>query len=292
MRKVLGFLVGVLVIVACECSAGEINYEGCQSLEDVIARETIEIANTIPYDYEELAQLYVSRGESFLLNSQFDKAVEDFQIAYSYIGNSGNPNTDLMVAFRASFGEVVCYDNLGMPEQTQASLEQLTAIASHIGCDDCLQKHPCQRMINNASNTNHYADYVRPLARSFVFQDAIVLCKSKKIEKSVDNSDKQDNYDDIIGPNYVAPGWCEEMVVGVGRAMDAIACMVPNRGVKIALIAFIETFISRGVKCCEAGEFWKSCVAPINRKRREWIEKKEKHILPNEQNLSLFTNRS
>ena len=54
----------------------------------------------------------------------------------------------------------------------------------------------------------------------------------------------------------------------------------------------IEALITRGVKCCQTGNFWKACVAPIARKWREWKNNKEKSILPNEQNLPLYINNN
>ncbi len=123
----------------------------------------------------------------------------------------------------------------------------------------------------------------------------IVACKHKKDNKGGNEQpqqgESQDNYEDIRGPNQPPePNWCEEVVTGVGRAMDAIACLAPNYAVKVALIGVMEALITRGVKCCQAGGFWKACVAPITRKWREWKNNKEKHVLPNAQNLPLYIN--
>jgi hypothetical protein len=70
--------------------------------------------------------------------------------------------------------------------------------------------------------------------------------------------------------------------------MDAIACLAPNIAVRVALIGVIEALLTRALKCCQAGGFWKACVAPIVRKWRDWNNNKENSILPNKQNLPLY----
>lgn len=272
----------ILVLFCCEvfwikCYSDEISYRNCQSIDDVIARETQEISNTPTYDHVELAELYVSRGESYVLNAQYEKAIEDFQSANFYFSNFQNINAALIIAFRAAFGEVVSYDNLGLQQHTQHALVHLQTIVDHIVCDDCIGYLPNQESVTESANTLH-------------FSDLIVTCKKKSIKEDQPNgsNQQQDSYEDILGPNQSSPAWCEEVIVGVGRAMDAIACLAPNYGVKIALIGVIETLIARGVKCCQAGGFWKACAAPISRKWQEWKNNKERKIPPNEQNFPLY----
>ena len=89
--------------------AGEIDYKDCQSIREVIQQETEEIAKTPPAHHDELAQLYVSRGESYLLDAQYEKAVQDFLSANSQIGYCRDMEAALFIAFRAAFGEVISY---------------------------------------------------------------------------------------------------------------------------------------------------------------------------------------
>ncbi len=96
--------------------------------------------------------------------------------------------------------------------------------------------------------------------------------------------------DDVLGPDSPPySSWCEEVVTGTGRAMDAIACLAPNPAVKVVLISLIEAMIVRGVKCCQAGGFWKACVAPVTRKWKEWCQFKKSQIIPDQHNMSLYT---
>lgn len=201
-----------------------------------------------------------------MIDAQHEKAIEDFQNAKSHLGYSYNVNVAMIVAFRVALGEAVSYDNLGMTERTLEAIQQLQIIASHVGCDSCMKDRPCQEMTATSSNTLHFSKLIRPVRKQ-----------------------NQDDYSDIIGPNEPPkPGWCEETVTGVGRAMDAIACLAPNYGVKAALIGVIEVLMVRALKCCQAGDFWKACVAPIARKWKDWKDKKEKNILPNSNNLPTF----
>jgi hypothetical protein len=261
------FLVAYFCIaIGFSSYATEIDYTKYKSIQDVIARETQEIHNISSADHEELAQLFVSRGESYLLNAQYENAIEDFHNAKSHLGYSHNVDTAMVIAFRAALGETVSYDNLGMTESTQEAIQQLQTIASYIGCANCMQDRPCQGMTMASSNILHFSNIIRPARKQ-----------------------NQDNYSDIIGPNEPPySDWCEETVTGVGRAMDAIACLAPNYVVKVALIGVIEALMTRGIKCCQAGGFWKACVAPIARKWKEWKDKKENNIYPNSNNLPTF----
>ena len=78
------------------------------------------------------------------------------------------------------------------------------------------------------------------------------------------------------------------MVVGVATSMQTIASMAHKWGVKAALIGLIEALKQKGLKCCQAGDFWKACVAPITRKWREWKNNKERQVLPTEENLPSY----
>lgn len=275
MRFYVKFLAMVSTLFFSICSANELYYGDCKSLEEVINRETQEINSTDFTDANELAQLYVARGESYLLCRNYRNAIKDFQNSYFYLEKLQNFRDVEVIAFRIAFGEAVSYDNLNMQEKAQIALQQLQVLANHIGCDDCIEDKPCQEMIKLMTNSSH-------LQKA---KNLIQFCKRKEPP-----TQQQEGYDDILGPNQVDSSWCQEVIVGTGRAMDAIACLAPSHLVKITLIGVIEALITRGVKCCQAGGFWKACVAPITRKWREWNKNKERHVLPNEQNLPNFTN--
>jgi hypothetical protein len=279
------FLIALLtMLVRSAAYASEIDYSNCGSIQEVIERETQEIAVTNPANHDELAQLYVSRGESYLLNAQYELATQDFLSSNSQIGYCRDMKAAMFIAFRAAFGEAICYDNLGMAEETEQALNQLKIIAIHI---DCSEPCSCPERDIRSAITLHFQDLIKPVIDKTHFSQMVVPCKSKKGSQP----SQEGSYDDILGPDQAPDSdWCEEVVVGVGRAMDAIACLAPNNGVKVALIGVIEALITRGVKCCQAGGFWKACVAPISRKWREWKNNKEKNVFPDPNSLPLYIN--
>ncbi|MEK7340159.1 MAG: hypothetical protein AABZ92_05560 [Verrucomicrobiota bacterium] len=186
--------------------ASEIDYNNCESIQDVLMRETQEIIIIHPDDHEELAQLYVSRGETYLLDAQYERAIEDFQNANSHIELSGDVDAAMIIAFRTAFGEVVSYDNLGMNEQTQQALLKLQTIVNHVGCEDCVEHSSIQNMIA-------LLEYSHNISRIYV-----------SVRK-----DNQDNYSDILGPDQPPESdWCAEVVFGVAGSMQVIAAMAPN----------------------------------------------------------------
>jgi len=213
------------------------------SLEDMIAEESQAIVLTNPYNYDTLADLYVSRGESYLLSQNFEKACEDFTTAKELLIFCTDPRNTSALAFRATFGQAIGYDGLEAREYVEEAVQELKNLLNQIPSCNCISNH--QKQI--------------------------------------------DQYSDIGGPNDSPyPDWCEEVVTGVGRAMDAIACLAPSYSVKIVLIGIIEALITRGVKCCQAGGFWKACVAPITRKWKILDKNKNDNIYPNKDNIYKF----
>ncbi len=234
------------MLLVAKCVANEIDYSDCSSLKEIIIKETQEINNTHFTDYVELAQLYVARGESYLLNTEFDKAVEDFQKAHFYLKMMQNFDSIEVLAFRIAFGEAVCYDNLNMQENVQIALQQLQVLVNHIGCEDCVEDRPCQETNRSMLAKSSSMYFFKTCTNLINARDIITFCKQK--EKKEKSNQTEDKYDDILGPNQADSGWCEEVIVGTGRAMDAIACLAPNHIVKITLIGVIEALITRGVK--------------------------------------------
>jgi hypothetical protein len=101
---------------------------------------------------------------------------------------------------------------LGLHRDAEQAFQQLQEIADHVGCDDCLE-HISREDMSISANKLHFHDMASP-------------CKHKKDkENHQQQHDSPENYNDIQGPDKVPPNWCEEVVTGVGRAMDAIACL-------------------------------------------------------------------
>lgn len=290
MNRTVFLIYLFFIIIFTTSCANEINYNICRTLQEVIIRETQEIAATNPANFHELAHLYVARGESYLLNRQYQQAIEDFKQVDCYLEH--NIDSTRIIAFRNAFGKVVSYDNLGMQQETEQSLQELQNIADHAGCDDCIDDRPCLGKFTSSLNFQ----FMKPTIPNIGCKNNFVNCAYRKNNSQgknpLQNTD-QDDYRDILGPNIPpSPDWCEEIVVGTGRAMEVIAGLAPNYAVKAILIGIIEALITRCLKCCKTGEFWKACVAPIARKWREWTNNKENHLPPNANNLPLYAEES
>lgn len=283
--------------------AANLDYTNCQSLEDVIILETLQIKDSHPLDHENLANLYTCRGESYLLNDQYKNAIEDFKIANSHLGYSTNSDRDMILAFRGVFGASIGYDKLGMQEDCIQSLEQLQIIINQVGCDHCLENNPCQENSIKAANKKTFSYKIikcNNISKNFYSsQNLILKCKHKKKSKQTEQEDtaitqdgtNTDTYDDILGPDQPPDSdWCKEIVVGVGAAMEVIAMKAPTPWVKGILMSAIAALTTRATKCCDAGNFWKACVAPITRKWRDWNNKAKVFTYPNQDNLELYTN--
>src|SRR5689334_23136608 len=210
MHRILILLICIWVIMVTRVNA--IDYIHCHSIEDAIVRETEEIACTHFANHDELSQLYVSRGESYLFDAQYEKAIDDFDAASYHIGYSQDFKDADAVAFRAAFGKVVSCDNLGLHDHAEQAIQQLQKLVDLVGCDDCVEHMSYERL--SSQNTK-----------------VVIPCKHKK-EKQENHQQQStpDNYNDINGPDVVPPNWCEEVITGVGRSMDAIACLAPNYG--------------------------------------------------------------
>ena len=163
----MGILLSCLWITMFAYSI-EMDYMHCYSIQDVIASETKEITSKHFANHDELSELYVSRGESYLFDGQYAKAIEDFEASNYHIGYSSNVKDFMPVAFRAALGKVVSCDNLGLHELTQQAVHQLQEIVNNAGCDDCLGD------ISSSSNQLHFRLETVPLK---IIQTYLILSK-------------------------------------------------------------------------------------------------------------------
>ena len=72
--------------------------------------------------------------------------------------------------------------------------------------------------------------------------------------------------------------------------MEGIALLSSSWAIKTTLIACLEAGKQRALKCCQAGGFWKACVAPMARKWKQWKDNRERGFAPNATNLSVYMN--
>ena len=140
MDRIVLFIASLFCLIGSKCLATEIDYNACNSLEEVIAKETIEIGKTSTADFAELAHLHVSRGESYMLAGSYEKALRDIQEGYAYGQKCDDRETLIAVALNGSFCEIIIYDNLGMTQECKVALTNFQDAANLIGCNGC---HDC-----------------------------------------------------------------------------------------------------------------------------------------------------
>jgi hypothetical protein len=229
----------------------ELNY--C-ALEEAIANKTQQIAKTYATDHDELAQLYASRGEFHLFHFEYQQALDDFQTAYLHSQQISDDQTALFSAFQAIFGAAICYDNLEMHKAAQGSIQRLNLILDCMQyCEDCTERSSDLRLMKSSLRVPEY-------------NSLITLC-----------ANRGDDYSDIAGPNDVSAGWCSECVKNTARKMrEMIDEYVKAYKQQQCLLQIVKRLENQAYNCCRSGAFWKSCVAPIARKWKEWKDFEEK----------------
>lgn len=233
MRRVL---VIFFALLASPNLSADVDYSLFNSIEELIDYETKVIFSHASYDYIGKSRAHVSRGESYLISDQAEKALIDFLEAYELSFSSSNEEERFEIVFRSLFGMIIAYSNLDMETTAIEASGRLNLLLDFLECNECEEK--------KSSSTPRFGDKVR-------------------VRFGVN----------IEGPDYNIPGWCEEVVTGTAGAMRAIAACAKTKKVRIALLAIIDALEVRCLKCCATGEFWKTCVTPIAEKWKQWNDK-------------------
>ena len=107
---VVGYLSVFLIFFSSSCYGYNVDISLFNSMEEVIGFETSYILNA--FSPEDLSDAYASRGESFLLSGQLEKAIEDFRKAYDFGTAIDDREEWLSSIFRALFGQALTYGQL------------------------------------------------------------------------------------------------------------------------------------------------------------------------------------
>jgi hypothetical protein len=195
---------------------------------------------------ESLADLYISRGETYLLYGAFEQALEDLKYAWDVIAFlSYDATTKKQLEFRALLNFAFIY---ALTSEEAALFEvgnRLLFIVDHLCLSRCSKASTASTLRNGLE---------------------IVLCGGAK----------------ILGPDVEPrPGWCREVVISTATLMLALASTAPNAIIRTALLGIIGVLQDKALRCCEAGGLWKVCVGPIAEKWQQWNQKwKVLHISP------------
>lgn len=235
MRNV-AFQLILLTLVGFSSSFGDspdINYESCTCIQDVLNYETRLILECDQDNVDHLVDLYISRGETYMINGQFSDAVDDFFIAYVFLEKVKN---DALLRFRLLFNEIMWHAFMGDEKKVMIIGEYLVSSFDEI----CFQKRFGNQNVNLST------------VRAPLF-----FCKTKIVGPD------QEPY----------PGWCKEIVISTGVALAQLICVLPKNAAKIALGSVIAILEQKALDCCEAGGLWKGCVGPLAEKFNNWNQK-------------------
>lgn len=227
------FILQILPCVAIE----EINYESFDSLQEVIEFETSQISQADSNDPAMLADMYISRGESYLLGDQNDLALQDLQTGYE-IAKASNSEDARPIFFRCLFGLAIANGNIGNLEEVYAIGESMKGI---------LDSYKCACKGDNQIVNEKY------LLRKQVF-DATTRV-------------------DILGPDRISIGECINNAQGTASRARALISFVKRVEVQFTLNILIDDLLERSINCCRAGGIWKACLQPIVDKWNQWNEK-------------------
>lgn len=108
-----------------------------------------ETKSTGAFDLERHFQLQLSRGEHYLIQGEYKKALESFTEVSSHLQLMSS-ECSLGLSFRAVLGQIISYDHLQMSENVSQGVQQLRAIISHMESAYC----PCQ----GSNSTSHAFD--------------------------------------------------------------------------------------------------------------------------------------
>lgn len=262
------------------CSATEIDYTTFRSIEEVIEFETSSLSKTHHCDFEQLADLYASRGESLLLCNRFKEALDDFQQSYAYSEGIQDTNKYHMGIFRALFGQMLAYGDLDEPEMIHQIGECLNQILHSVQCSDCHKSpHVPSSLIDSAS----FPSAARRLSTVSSSTVPPSMHSSKpKVHATDQNYAKTDpsrvflaaDCEDvpIYGPDQIPIQDCRDFIDNTTK-FTGILISKAKPSVRALLTFTIDQLASQAKRCCNAGGFWKGCVQPLMNKYHQWNQK-------------------
>jgi tetratricopeptide (TPR) repeat protein len=230
------FLILIFSIHAC-CFSSEPDYNTFSSFEELIVYETNQIANLDLSNYEDLADAYLNRAESYLISSKYELALEDIEKAYELSGYCRQEVRSLIL-LRSLLDLAFSYALLD-------KLDEFHRIESEL--KELFDAFECSRVEKRqASNRSKF--HSGHAARST-------------------NSEKP-----ILGPDRISIDDCvdrAEKIAGAAR----ILILKARVDVQAFLNILIQDLETRAIRCCLGGGIWKACLQPIANKWQQWNEK-------------------
>jgi hypothetical protein len=127
-----------LIIGSVFAFGGEYKHE--TRLLQVIEQESAAISNASEFQSERLADLYASRGESYLVLGKDKEAIEDFQTAHLYAQRCSNPEEMAPLIFRSLLGAFLVSVRAEDLSAAQTLGVALQDILQNYACEECHEK--------------------------------------------------------------------------------------------------------------------------------------------------------
>ena len=113
--------------------AEDLNYSRFSSYEELIVYESEKILNLAFSDCEELANAYMDRAESYIINSNYLLALEDLQKGY-HLAEFCRPQARPLILTRPLFDLAFSYALMGNMEELQLVGCQLGKVFDTFDC--------------------------------------------------------------------------------------------------------------------------------------------------------------
>lgn len=211
------------------------------SLESLVEQETFQIDNTSSSEAHILSDLYCSRGESYLLLGEDQKAFADFRKAYIHALNCTEKNIKTSLTFRSAFGAFLVYARMEDLEKVKSTAKFLEDILKNYSC------HECKEMLGITT------------PRSFCFgMDMPCFYQQTRQDWPV------------LGPDYASVGDCVERVNGTISALTTLIAVVKKTEVRALAAMVINGLGDQARNCCVAGGLWKGCIQKLVNKLHYW----------------------
>lgn len=240
MHRIIFFIL-VFWSLSLEVQAFQIDYRKCESLEDVIKSETLQIEQTSYSNHEELASLYIARGESYLLAAKYNDALDDFQKANFQLEYINDEEVVFNFNFLSLLSEIVCYDALGYTEEADLGIKQLQLKVDQFKCTNCNRNTLESDNPILISNKNHLTKIYRT---------------------------------EFADPREPQPAsWCVDTVKNTCAVLRGIAANIPSSVTRFSAMELISSLQQSAINCCYAGGLWSVCIKPLADKFEQWNRK-------------------
>jgi hypothetical protein len=223
------------ILISYHVFAQDTEIQHKSSIYEAINQESESISKTS--DHEKLADLHLSRGESYLILGMDQEALEDFQMGYQYAQYT-HPKNQIELTFRSMMGAFLVFvraENLSAAETLGTDL---LGILKSYDCDQC------PSTLRNFSSTSKVTSFIHL------------------------TSNRPDW--PILGPDQIPMHDCLERVETTKDALIILITAIKKTEVRFLAMSVINALADQATNCCYKGGVWKGCLQPLVNKLHYW----------------------